>query len=186
MPRLLFRTQRQPKAAIDQGNTAIAAGLETPEAFNNRGVSYLRVRQLEKAEKDFRKAIDLGPSLQTPHSNLALVFEVRALEDPDPQSACLEGVQEIQRALQIGPDNADLYYREAVLLAIAASQDGSFVEPALNHLEKALHRGMRASQIDSTRFKPLAGHARFEKLKETSPVPKEPSTTPQLLDPITD
>jgi tetratricopeptide (TPR) repeat protein len=172
------------RRAIAQNNAAIEDGLQTAQVFNNRGYSYLKLGQLENAEKDFKKAAELDENLQAPHFNLALVELKRAFKAPETQSACQRGIVEINKALEIGPDYADLHYFKAFLYAKALTQDKSMKRSALDCLEKAITSGFPSNKIDMTCFAELTQEPRFLKLFQTPPPQVEAPRAPRLLDPV--
>jgi len=93
---------------------------------------------------------------------------------------------EIDRALEIGPKNADLYYFEAFLYARAATQDKTLRNPALDYLEKAVAKGFPPHKIDLVSFTELMQEVRFRKLSQSAPLQVEAAPTPRLLDPVRD
>src|SRR5205814_7818106 len=97
--------------------------------------SYLELRQLKEAEKDFKKAIELEGNLQTPHLNLALLELAQAFKNSEYQSACQRGIAETDKALRLGPEYADLHYTKARLYVRAATQDAAMKKHALDNLE---------------------------------------------------
>jgi tetratricopeptide (TPR) repeat protein len=172
--------------AIAQDSAAIEAGFETAEVYNNRGYSLLKLEQLENAEKDLKKAIQLDETLQAPHLNLALLQLVRTFKSPEIAIACQQGLAEIHEALNIGPKNADLYYFEAFLYVRAATQDKTLRNPALDYLEKAVANGFPPHKIDLVSFTELMQEVRFRKLSQSAPLQVEAAPTPRLLDPVRD
>jgi tetratricopeptide (TPR) repeat protein len=175
--------------AIAEDNSAIEQGYETAEVLNNRGYSLLqRQLRLEDAELDFIAAIKLRDSLQAPHYNLAWLHLVRAYREKDPQTSCVKGCEHIRRALEIGPERADLHYTGAKLCARAAENEKSFIEPAFVFLSNAIRLGLPPKQleVDAAGFKALAELARFKQLAATAPMQFKPEATPRLVDPLQD
>jgi len=172
--------------AIAQDNAAIGSDFKTAEVFNNRGHSHLERRNLEDAERDFKKAIELDKNLQAPHVNLALLEVVRAFKNSEKQWTCQQGIAEISDALRIGPDYADLHYIGAFLYARAATQDRAMTKPALDYLEKAVASGFPPYKIDPIGFAALTQEPRFMKLTQSPPPQVEAVRTPRLLDPVQD
>src|SRR5438034_2009364 len=141
----------EQERAIARDNAAIEAEFITAEVFNNRGYSHLKLQNLEDAEKDFKKAIQLNDNLQAPHFNLALLEVVRSFKNSEKQWTCQQGIAEIRDAWRIGPEYADLYYIAAFLYARAA-QDKTMMKPALDYLEKAVGLGFPPHSIDIDGF----------------------------------
>lgn len=172
--------------AIAQNQAALERGLVTAEVLNNSGFSHLKRQQLKEAEKDLREAINLNGNLQAPHLNLALLELVRAFKANEDRWTWQRGIAEIDHALKIGPEYADMYYTRARLFARAAAQDRTLKKPALDSLQKAITLGYPPNRVDMVVFSEIADEARFKQLME-SPSPKvEPVRAPNLLDPVQD
>jgi Tfp pilus assembly protein PilF len=167
--------------AVAYNTAAIEGGFETAEVYNNRGYSFFRMKQPDEAEDDFIKALRLDPSLQSPCFNLALLAENRAAKDSNPKSVCQAGMAHIQKALEIGPRRADLYYHGAILYTKASQWD-----KALAYLETAIELGIQPNQLEDAAFQPLKEHSRYKKLKALPYRQFEPEPTPNLVDPVRD
>lgn len=176
-----------PKA-IAQANAAIDADFATAEVYNNRGYCYLQQKNLDLAQSDLEKAIRLDGSLQAPHFNLAVLELYRAFKNRGDKSTCLHGNQQIQIALKIGPERADLYYTAAILCARVAEKDNAFVDPTLDFLAQSIRLGLRPKQLeeDVVGFKAVANLPRFKQLAASVPSQSDPEPTPRLLDPVLD
>jgi tetratricopeptide (TPR) repeat protein len=176
------------EVAIAQSNAAIKEGFKTAEVLNNRGYSRLQQRHLDNAENDFVEVIRLGNSPQAPHYNLALLELTRAYEKQDHKSACLKGLEHIQRCLEIGPERADLYYTGAKLYSFAAERDTSLVDPAIDFLRNAIRLGLPRSRFeaDFAGFKGIIENPRVKQLAGSAVSQSEPEGTPRLLNPIHD
>jgi len=181
-----FAQQEKHGNAIAQETAAMEGGLKSPEILNNRGYSYLKGKDLENAESDFNQAIQLNDSLQPPHYNLALLELVRAYQTQDHKLACQKGLEHIQKALNVGPERADLYFTGAKLCAFAAEKEKSMVEPALDYLNKAIQLGLPGGRLESefVGFKGILENPRFRQLASSRSPQAEPEETPRLLDPI--
>ena len=124
--------------------------------------------------------------MQTPHFNLALLELVQAFKNSECQSACQRGIAEIDNALRLGPEYADLHYTKARLYARAATQDATMKKHALDNLEKAIALGFPLHQLDRVGFTELSEDPRFKKLIQSVPPQTPAALTPRLLDPVPD
>jgi tetratricopeptide (TPR) repeat protein len=181
-----FARQDDHLRAIAVENAAIEGGMRTAEILNNRGHSWLQRKDLENAEKDLLEAIQLNDKLQAPHFNLGLLELVRAYRDQDHNTACQRGIEHIQRALEIGPERADLYYTGAKLYSFAAEKDPSKTASAIDLLEKAIRMGLNPSELtsDAMGFKAVANHPRFGRMADSSPPSSPAEKADRLLDPL--
>jgi hypothetical protein len=116
---------------------------------------------------------------QTLYFNLALLAEARAAKDPNRKSVCQAGVLEIRKALDTGPQRADLYYHGAILYTLASAWDD-----ALAYLEQAIKLGLQPSLLDNAVFEPLKELSRYKRLKTFPSQKFDPEPTPNLVDPI--
>ena len=87
---------------------ALEADSEYVDAWSNLGVAYYEERDLARAEKCCRKAIDLSPNFANAWANLALTL--RARDAPE------EALQALGRALELNPQmrNAALSYGQVL------------------------------------------------------------------------
>jgi tetratricopeptide (TPR) repeat protein len=132
--------QREHRPAILYYQEALAAGFEPAAALlNNLGYSYLQLDQLSHAKINLDRAIELDSNLQPAFYNRALVDLSMSGKKPGyvPQA----GIKDIETALRLGPQTAELAYHAAQLHALAAETDPSLIEKALDHLHSALELG---------------------------------------------
>jgi serine/threonine protein kinase len=176
------------REAIAQESAAIEGDFRTAEILNNRGYSWLRLKKLEKAENDFVEAIRLNPNLQAPYYNLALLELARAYQAPKGKQFCLQGIKHIKQALKVGREAQDLYYTGALLYALAAEEDASFITPTLDYLEKSVRLGLAPGQLanDIVGFKAVADEPRFRRLMGMPSLQSPGESTDRLLDPSWD
>jgi tetratricopeptide (TPR) repeat protein len=96
---------------------AMEAGYSSPEVFNDLGYCYHQRGKLKEAREALDRAIQLAPALQAPFYNRSLVrlqeFWLQPKTDPR------EGLADIRRALEIGPQAADLLRHATVFSAEA-------------------------------------------------------------------
>ena len=173
------------KDAIAYSDEAIKAGMATAAVFNNRGYSYLRLRKYSESEKDLAKAEQLDDRLQTVLYNRACLEFVKACQHKNEKASIQQGLAYCQRALNVGPETADLDFLAARLCAFAAVQDPAYIERALDYLTKAVQLGLDPAQFkdDQFNFRALQTHPRFVALRD-SPSPAEKyQPAARLLDP---
>ena len=82
------------KKAIKDFSTAIEMGINNPEVYFNRGMSYLYLGEFEKAVADFNKAIELG------HQIVWLVYTRRA-EAKIKLGRSDEAIEDLDKALAV-------------------------------------------------------------------------------------
>jgi len=101
------------------------------QAYNNRGLNYLKISKLKKAEADFVKAIELEPEYSDAFFNLGTLYER--------QQQLLKSKKSYEQALEQNPSSQNLeqvYYRYALVLA-----NLNYLAKALEAIEKALELG---------------------------------------------
>jgi tetratricopeptide (TPR) repeat protein len=97
--------------------TARASDLDTPVAYNNRGLAYSETGQHELAIQDFNQAISIFPSYAIAYSNRGLAREnIGQMK---------EAIADFDQALKLNPDYAAAYnnrcYVKAVLGDLSAA-----------------------------------------------------------------
>jgi len=148
----------QDKALNEYINTQMI-NADHPSAHMNLGVMYLNLRDYEKAEASYKKAIEIEPAMTTAYINLADLYRMLNRD--------AEGEQLLRNALERDPGMAAVHYSLGLLLvrkdireeAMAHLKQASLLEPenarfayvygvglysgerhddALNYLESAL------------------------------------------------
>ena len=171
------------RAPLPFYDSALKAGYDRPELlYNNIGFSYLMLGQFTNAEKHLQHAIRIDEKLQAAHYNMAMLFLQCAMQgQPIPKAAFVHA----KRAIEIGPPTADLYHVVAALYAVAARQDPTLTQLAIEYVGKSVELGGDP--------KTLASDASYSELqKEPSfcdALKKMPSASPSakaisLLDPL--
>jgi tetratricopeptide (TPR) repeat protein len=118
---------KKPAKAIALAEARIAKDPKDAFAYNLRGEIQLSQRDFTAAGGSFRKAIELQPLWQTPHSNLAGLFLAQGKKD--------EAIRELEAAIKANPDNLGAY------LSIAAIYNrGKDYKKALETYERVLAR----------------------------------------------
>ena len=120
--------------AIYWGRKAIDAGFATAEVHNNLGYSYWCLDKLDSAREQLDEAIRLDPSLQAAYFNRAKVGLRQVLRGADPTAA----ISDIEKAVELGPATADLYFYAARLHALehGGSRRDEIVERYISEAQK--------------------------------------------------
>ncbi len=174
--------------AINAYGQAIAAGFATEEVHNNLGAIFVDQTKLDEAYLHLNKALALNPKQPTIHHNLALLFFKRGLARTqlEKRAQLEKGISHIQKALDLGKPTGELAYSAAQLCAVAARQDPTWRDPALNHLTQALDLGVNPKAIVlNTFFDDLKPDPRF-KLLAQRPQAQPSAKTLRVLDPVRD
>ena len=115
-------------AAIRVFTQAAKNGVAKPQLFNNLGLSYYRLSELEEAIRNFNKALDLDPGYARAHFNMGLVQQ-RLGDDS-------EALRAFSRAIEFDPDYAKAHYRlGSTLVRLGRSEE------AEKHWDFLLKRG---------------------------------------------
>jgi tetratricopeptide (TPR) repeat protein len=194
--------------AILQYREALRANFENAAVWNNLAYSYLKRGEYESAQEAVARALQLDPRLQAAYHNRALALLpqahrlrqrcLRAAAKPTAGDkltqarADLIGVlrhclEDMHRALELGPPSAELYLDAARFHALLAQeQPGPEARAAcLEWLAKAARLGCKPVDIEQDRvFGPLRDEPRFQDiLRQCSSPPGQPPA-PRLVDPL--
>jgi eukaryotic-like serine/threonine-protein kinase len=204
-----FCLNRQGRAelAVRWYKDAIAAGYERAEVLNNLGFTYLQLNQPQEARKSLDRAVKLNPRLQAAYHNRAwshyddgvrlwgLIYGRQPGQGPDPQGAqrlrelddhTRAGIEDIERALQLGPASAELSLDAAGLYALKAWRDREAVGVALRHLQRLAREDLEQTANDLV-FTRVCADPEFARLRQAAlPRAGNLPTTSRLLDPIRD
>lgn len=72
------------KKAVEQFNNAVVVYPRFPEALNELGLQYMKLKQWDKASETFDELIKLKPNESDPHANLGIaLFNLKKLEDAE-------------------------------------------------------------------------------------------------------
>jgi tetratricopeptide (TPR) repeat protein len=99
--------------------------VNTPVAYNNRGVAYDATGQQDLAIQDFDQAISLFPNYAIAYSNRGLAYENAGKLDP--------ALADFSQALKLNPTYAGAFNNRCYVLALMAK-----FEDALSDCQKAL------------------------------------------------
>ncbi len=103
-------------------------------AYNNRGIAYERLKQMDKAFQDFNSAIESDPYWATSYMNRAMIYRSRG-DLP-------KALADFDQAIKVGPASisVDAYNIEAWLLATSR-------DPAVRDGAKAVRLAQKAVKI---------------------------------------
>lgn len=130
---------RHPLTAVDYYKDAIAKGVETVAVQNNLGFTYMQLGQQKEARLWLNKAIERAPNTHAALFNRAFLELQETLRDEN--HIPRQGIEDIQRAIEIGPDTGDQYCTAARLFALACQREGSYCDKPLEFLCSAVDRG---------------------------------------------
>jgi serine/threonine protein kinase/Flp pilus assembly protein TadD len=175
----------QHREAIVHYQAAIEDGFGSAEVFNNLGYSYLQLHRIPEAKTRLSDAIRLDASLQPAFFNRALLD--LEMWGNDPEYMPEAGLRDVEVALRLGPETAELHLLAARLNAVAAKRDIHFIDPALDHLRSGLG-GDDDRQIleQDVYFKSLRSHSRFQDLFKQPTSSNLPRKATRLVDPVQD
>ena len=122
---LLGDQRKDFDAAVADLRAYVEANADTAEAQNNYGTFLFGQRRAEDAEKAFRQAIELDPTLAGPHLNLAELYRATGQNDKSERAYA--------EAIAVSPDHADLRYGHALSLVREKEMD-----KAIKELEEAI------------------------------------------------
>jgi serine/threonine protein kinase len=150
--------------------------------YNNMGREYLRLAQLDEAEKCLRRAVDIDGRLQAAHCNLVQVFVERACRGQPVSTAAFTAAS---RALEIGPCTGELYRDVAALYALAARRDPTLIRTATDFVKKAIECGVGPRSFASnSSFSALTASPAFRDALRTSASASHSPAASLLLDPL--
>ena len=169
--------------AIGFYRSALEAGYDRPALLcNNIGFSYLTLGQLNDAERYLYRSIGLDGNSQAAHYNMMMLHLQRAIHgQPIPKSAFVHAT----RAVEIGPETADLYRVVAALYAMGAKQDPMLSQPGIEYVGKSVELGFDPKAFTSDIvYATLRKEPAFrDALKRTASASKSAKAV-QLVDPL--
>ncbi len=174
--------------AVGYYRAAIQRGFRTAVVYNNLGYSLLCMPDggEEDAAGWFGKAIQADPRLQVAYYNLAKVALKKADHRLDgiPEDDLRKGLAAIARAIELGPETAQMHQDAAWLYVLAAKIEPRWKELALGHLVSAIDRGLPPVSLKNDPVLRSLHGPEFDRLTERPAVnaPRTPSL--RVLDPL--
>jgi tetratricopeptide (TPR) repeat protein len=109
--------QSNYKGAIDDYSNALSIDNRNPTTYFNRGTAYHRIGDLDKAESDLDKAIDLNPNLAEALNNRSHVrFDKRQYD---------QALNDADRAIALNPSLAEAYLNRGNVVFIKKDLKGA-------------------------------------------------------------
>jgi serine/threonine protein kinase len=166
-----FNKLRDHLAAAKYYESALAQGVNTVAVMNNLGYSLLQLKKAKESRHWLTEAIRLSSDVQAPFVNRAVLDLDEALHNKG--SIPLQGMEDIRRAVKIGPESGELFYFAAWLSALSCQRDRSLSENALDFLGRAVDCGFDPDLLrNNPHLSALAGNARYQALFQRAKGPK--------------
>jgi serine/threonine protein kinase len=191
-----FLRRLDPARAQFYFEASLAKGYGTAAVYNNLAYCYLSQRKLEEAKANLDRALDLDLGMQAAWHNRAVYALHKVIREthgwPNPnfakehQTLLIQGLQDVETALLLGPGTDELHYNTAQLLALTR-QKPDWADKALTHLEEAVRKGRNPGLWkDDVTVIALRGHPRFQALLEQKASTASTPPSARLVDPVTD
>jgi eukaryotic-like serine/threonine-protein kinase len=181
----------QHEMAIKQYDEAVKAGFASAGLYNDRGFSEWKTSDFERTRQDLDAALQADPNLQAALYNRAL-FSLRGRErflvdpPPIPESA----LEDMRRAVEIGPEDGVMYRYAAEMYAYAARDDLPLdrmgrAAQSLSYLRKACACGENAQSLEDlpTCKAVLSSFPEFQSLRQAPQRPIVSARNLRLIDP---
>src|SRR5262249_54639976 len=140
-----------PDQAVKHNEMALQSGFATAEVFNNLAFNCLSLNKRKEARENLDRALQLNEDLQAAHHNRAHLNLAEAflkLGQPGPAAKrgdayrdLTSGIDDIRKAIALGPKSAELYFDAARLCAMAARTDARWLADGMSYLEQSLDQG---------------------------------------------
>ncbi len=170
------------KEAIDAYQTSISMGYQSAAVLNNLGYIYFQLNKLDVASRYLEQALEADNNLQATHHILVLVHLSRALNGYPLSEAAFKHAQ---KAIELGPKTANLYFNTALLYAFASKLDPTLRQPAIEYLERAIEYGINPKILFSTpTLSSLHEEEQFKNLMTKPPGKKPLIPAEYLVDPL--
>lgn len=179
--------------AIDEYDRALVAGYHEAELFNNLGYCYSHLGKpeyLRQARRFLNEAVALRPNMNAAYHNRAWL-PLRQLPGPkglDPEAISL-AVEDIRKALELGPVTGELLLDAGRILARATREDESFAAEALRFGRLAVQDGYDTETVVNALGTFSKKPQLFEGLTANlalSPTAGKPSKARRIADPPAD
>jgi eukaryotic-like serine/threonine-protein kinase len=173
---------RYHNVAIELYKQSISMGYQSPFILNNLGFSYCQINAFDDATHCLEQALSVDDNLQPAHHTLVLIYLRQALNG---HSLSESAFGHAQKAIDLGPPSADLYFNVALLYAFAAKQRPALRQSAIGYLNKALEYGTDPKVLNSTpAFSVLQDEQQFKDLLTTAQSKVPLIKSEYLVDPL--
>lgn len=166
--------------SIASFSKAVQEGFKSADLYNDRGYGEMNLLKLPEARQDFDEALRIAPNLQAAHYNRAMLA-LKEREASAPAAIPESALDDMKRAVELGPEGRQLYLDAAHLYAVAAqdvlpADPGGRTAQALSYLHKAYECGQDPRTImEDKLFKAVLGaFPDFQSLKEAPLRPQLP------------
>jgi eukaryotic-like serine/threonine-protein kinase len=205
----ILQTDGPIEWARQRFQSAIDDGFASAEVYNNLGYCQQKQNKLADAKMSLDRAIELNPRMQAAYFTRGNVhFEqafqlanelarkkTKGRENDVPRDAKAiaadivtrldAGIQDVEKAVEIGPTHASLNYLAARLYAAAAEYGHDTKDAALKHLSKAVTGGRADKQLDAQRaFKSILGDKQFHDMCKTAVLQQRSPHMVCCIDPL--
>lgn len=172
------------ESAIEYCKKANTAGFATAEVHNNLGYCHLQRKDYKLAWDALSTAIRENDQLQPAYYNRALL-DLERSKAPG-ASPPTTGFADIEKALALGPVNAETHFVAGSLHALCAEQGNASEAAATKHLEMAVQLGLVTSQLREPWFDSLKWVHRVAQLKVQPTVKTRIPPQIKLVEPLRD
>jgi serine/threonine protein kinase len=173
--------QKQHGEAVLNYRAAIEAAGGSAEVYNDLAFSLLSLSEDDQALEALNEALKLKPDLQAALHNRALARLHLAKCQPGPHAQA--GLADVEAALKLGPETAELDRHAASLYALNGRK-----QEALHILSRAVNNGLKSEFFRKDRhFQAYENDAEFKQLLDRmSPANLAPLASTRLVDPVRD
>lgn len=166
--------------AIQHYQEALAQGVNTVAVMNNLGFSLQQLKRPTESHRWLTEAIRVSSNVQAPFVNRAVLDlqEVSRNKGYIP----LQGMEDIQRAIEIGPKSGQLFYFAAWLSVLTCQRDQSSFESVLDFLCRAVDCGFDPDALrNHPHLSMLADNARYQALFQRAKGPQAQYLVERLI-----
>jgi serine/threonine protein kinase/Tfp pilus assembly protein PilF len=166
---------------------AIEAGYRPAEILNNLAHCHGNKGDLDTARRYLDRIIEENPAMQAARVQRAWA-ELRTAQGNSDYLPTI-GIEDIERAIEIGPPGPDLHYLGACLHAVCATRGkpgNGHTGETLRHVQQAVQGGSdpRTFRAEPNIHALLGNNPRYLELLGRRPSMRHPSSTPLILDPV--
>ena len=118
-----YNHEQNPRKAIRCYEQLEGTGYFPVMVLNNRAYTNLQLKAFQKARLDLDQAAQLNPNCQTVFYNRAMLAFYEQMDSPTKSLFPQQALDDIERAIQLGPTTPVLYRDAALLYAQSLWQD---------------------------------------------------------------